>query len=362
MKKKELTKTKKRIRNISILLILIAVVFGITILYKNATKTILNDNPNVNGNTPGNLYNHGLFAESDHTVYFSNPLDKHSLYVMNDDETAATKLSSETVYSLNAVGSYLYYSKNNLNDSNSTSVFRGSLLGAARCNLDGSHVETYYDEYVGTLVLVGNDVYFETFPNDKQKKTTSHKVNTIGIEGGKASEYSKTGFSLACTVGSTVYYAGTENDHNLYSMNFKSKSPVTLVEGNCWMPIVTKNGELYYLDLSNNYALVKTTVNHPTEQTVLVEERISTYNVSDTYIYFQIDDQNNSKLCRIRKDASTNEYEVVAEGNYENINITSRYVYFNVLEHDEETYRTPVNAPVRVVPLSEAVTFEDRTK
>ena len=94
---------------------------------------------------------------------------------------------------------------------------------------------------------------------------------------------------------------------------------------------------------------------------MLVDERISTYNVSDTYIYFQIDHGDDSKLCRIRKDAGTNEYEVIQEGSFEDINITSNYVYFHTFQHDEEIYRTAVNGPIRVQKLEDAVEFDDET-
>lgn len=360
MAKKAPSKAKKIITTLITLAVIAGVIGGIYTVWKVLSNTEYNDNPNANGNTPGNLYNGGLFAETDGKVFFSNPLDKGCLYGMNEDETVATKLSEETVFSLNAYGSYIYYCKNNLNDSNSTSILRGSLLGAARCDLDGKGVVELNNKYTGTIVLVGNDTYFEHYTNDHKNSETSYSIKTIGIQGGESKEFSKDGIPLACTVGSTVYYAGTENDHNIYSMSLRSKAVSTIVEGNCWMPIVTAKGDLYYLDLEDNYSLIKTNVNNTENKTVLVDERISSYNVSDTYIYFQIDDKENSKLCRIRKDASTNEYEVVSEGNYENINITSKYVYFNTLGHKEQTYRTPVNAPVRVTSLSESVEFKDK--
>lgn len=158
--------------------------------------------------------------------------------------------------------------------------------------------------------------------------------------------------NISCTVGSTIYYSGVEEDHNLYKLNTRTRQSVTLLEGNCWMPIVYHSRELYYIDLANNYALVKTTVGKPEEGQILVNERISSYNVSDTYIYFQIDDQENSKFCRIRKDAGMNEYEVIKEGNFHNINITPKYVYFQAFNNPQKTYRTSLNGQVRVQSLS----------
>lgn len=66
-----------------IVTLIFAVIIGAFLLFGGQKKTILNDNVNANGNTPGNLYNGGLFAESDGNIYFSNPLDYGFLYVMD---------------------------------------------------------------------------------------------------------------------------------------------------------------------------------------------------------------------------------------------------------------------------------------
>lgn len=348
-------KKKKNIRSIVTTVIVFAVLIGgITtayILFHRANDTKFNESPNANGNTPGNLYNSGLYAELDGKVYFSNPLDMGRLYVMDSNGKNLKKLSQDTVFSINAYGSYLYYAKNDIETNDSTSIFRGTYLGAYRSNLDGKKVMALYDDYAQTVVLVGNTVYMQCYDNDRDKETTTCNIKSISINGGKAQEYLKNGIDIAGTYGSHIYYIGNDNDHNIYSMNTANKNSSTILEGNCWMPIVSGN-QLYYLDLSDNYSLVKTSVGNAQSGTVLVDERISTYNVSDTYIYFQIDDKENSKLCRIRKDAGTNEYEVVAKGNYENINITSTYVYFHDFNNESITYRTPVNGPVHVQELS----------
>lgn len=361
MAAKKSSSAKKIIIACVIVIVLAAIATGGIYIYRQG-KTHYNSNKSANGNTPGNLYNGGLYTETEDKVYFSNPLDNGCLYEMNPEQTSAKKLSAETVYSLNAYGDYIYYSKNNLNDSNSTSILRGSVLGAARCDLDGKGTISLNDEYTGTLVLVGNDVYYESYTNDQTTDSTLCSIYKNSIDGEDASLYSDDALSLACTVGSTLYYVNTENNHNLYSMNFKTQSPSLLVEGNCWMPVVTKQGELYYLDLDNNYSLVKSSVNNPQNKTVLANGMISSYNVSDTYIYFQLDDGSNSKLCRIRKDAATDEYEVVQEGSFENINVTSRYVYFNEFGNTAMTYRTSTDGPVSVHPLASSVSFDKNGK
>lgn len=46
--------------------------------------------------------------------------------------------------------------------------------------------------------------------------------------------------------------------------------------------------------------------------------------------------------------------EVVAAGNYENINLTSQYAYFNSFGEDVPVYHTPVNGPVSVSTFAAA--------
>lgn len=349
---------KKILITILVVCILGSIIAGLYIIVHYMTKTVLNENLSANGNTPGNLYNNGLFAQLDDKVYFSNPADEGRLYVMNENETSAKKLSGETVYSLNVYGSYIYYSKNNLNDRNSSSVLRGALLGASRCDLDGKRIKDLNDTYTGTIVLIGNDIYFQKYENDHKNGSTSCTIQKVSIAGGKSELFNQSGIDLACTLGTSIYYAGTGNDHNIYRINIKTKSPSLIVAGNCWMPIVSGQ-DLYYIDLDNNYALMKAKLSNPSEGSVLVDERISTYNVTSTYVYFQIDDGENSKLCRIRKDASTNEYEIVMEGNYEQINVTSKYVYFNKFQQRAATYRTLANGPIHVQNFSDVVTIEE---
>ena len=61
------------------------------------------------GNTGGNLYNDGLFCENEGQVFFANPYDENTLYVMNPDETENKKLTTVSVKSINAAGKYVYY-------------------------------------------------------------------------------------------------------------------------------------------------------------------------------------------------------------------------------------------------------------
>lgn len=350
---------KRAITGLIITLIFAGIISALFLL-EGKNQTILNDNSNANGNTPGNLYNHGLFAELEGNIYFSNPLDHGYLYVMDASETTAKKLANESIFSINAYGSYLYFSMRNEDSNPSSSALYNSSSGVYRCDLDGNNLLEFSNSYSDVVTLIGNNVFFQEFENDRVAQSTTWSIKSSGIDKKEPKLLIEKPINIACTKGSTIYYSGVEEDHNLYKLNTRTKQSTTLLEGNYWMPIVYGAKELYYIDLENNYALMKATIGKPEESQILVSERISSYNVSNTYIYFQIDDHENSKLCRIRKDASLNEYEVIKEGNFENINITPKYVYFNSFGNPQKTYRTSLNGPVRVQPLSAVLKMEDK--
>ena len=76
-------------------------------VFKEFQGRIPSNDITVTGNTGGNLNNHGLFAEADGRVYFSNAYDGGCLYSMNPDETDLKKLTSSSVHSINVGGNYL---------------------------------------------------------------------------------------------------------------------------------------------------------------------------------------------------------------------------------------------------------------
>ena len=102
---------KKLVLIITISLLVITASVG-GLIYHYQTKTKYNESY-VNGNTAGNLYNAGLFCESNGTVFFANPDDKYRLYSMDLDGSNLAKISDDTVMYINADSHYVYYVRNN---------------------------------------------------------------------------------------------------------------------------------------------------------------------------------------------------------------------------------------------------------
>lgn len=351
MAKKEKNSTANTVIKIIIFIILIIAAVLSVILYKKRTRFIYNTNPAANGNTAGNLQNDGLFCELDGKVYFSNPFDKGRLYCMDSNGDNVTKLNDETVSSINAYGNYLYFSKNNLTGSNSTAAFRGTLFSAMRCNINGKHLTTLCDKYSGKLVMIGNKVYFQKYENNDKNQTLG-SVYSVGIDNAGLEEAIDSDINPAGVSGTYFYYTGVTNDHNIYRFNSTGNTSTTFFEGNCYM-CIPDGHDLYYIDADDNYKLKKinTTATVKTPETV-INQRISTYNIDSNYIYFQVDDEQNGMLCRMKKNDNT-DYDIIAEGHYEKINTTSRYIYFYKLKETSDAYRTPANGAVHVEKLSD---------
>lgn len=334
-----MNKTLKAILAIAAVLLF----FGISTLIVFFTNRVPMNPSGTIGNTPGNLNNHGLFCEYDGTVYFSNPYDNGSLYSMNPDETNMKKLNSSSVELLNAGGRFLYYFQVNAGGGTGLGYVR-SRSGIYRSALDGSRTTSMNMNTAFHMQLVDNYLYYlvsdEAGPHFyKQKIDQSEEILL-----------SDTIINPACVADGIIYYNGTENDHALYSLNPSTDTVSTVWEGNLWNPIVMGD-YVYYMDVANNYRLCRYSLSADVIE-VLTQDRLDMFNLNETYIYYQKSSQTAPCLMRMYLDGSNP--EVVAEGIFSDINMTSQYVYFHPFDTPAPTYRTPVDGPVSVTTFETA--------
>ena len=120
----------------------------------------------------------------------------------------------------------------------------------------------------------------------------------------------------ACNNG-TIYFNGTETDHYLYGLDTRTDSIYTVYKGNLWYPAY-HNNYIYYMDVSSDYRLCRYSLIDNTVE-ILTTDRVDTFNVGDFFIYYQKNSADSPALMRMELDGSNP--EVVAEGNYTNINI-----------------------------------------
>lgn len=298
----------------------------------------------VTGNTGGNLNNGGLFCELDNKVYFANSYDNGHMYSMNTDQTEVTKVTSSSVSHINGAGNHLYY----FMDSGSGGKGFGYVIrtyGVYRSEIDGSHSSCLVKDGCTTMQLVGDYLYYQRYNN--QDFTKFHKIKTDKSEDFLVSDSI---INPAAAHNGIIYFNGTETDHYLYALDTRTDSIGTVFEGNLWYPVYYQD-YIYYMDLSSDYRICRYLLSNGTVE-VLTNDRADAFNVGGSYIYYQRNDVNSPALMRMGLDGSNP--EVVAEGVYTDIHITSQYVYFRDFYDEINTYCTPTQGMIHVTPFTAA--------
>ena len=316
----------------------------VTLVISSLKGRVPSNDISVTGNTAGNLNNHGLFCELDGKVYFSNAYDNGCLYSMNTDETEVRKLISGNISSINAAGDYLYYFMDTA-DSGTGFGYMIRTYGVYRAKTNGKASVCLVRDGCVTMQLVGDYLYYQRYNN--QDFTKFYKLKTDKSENILVSDEIIN--PAACNNG-IIYYNGQNKDHYLYALDTRTDTSSTVYEGNLWYPIY-QNGYIYYMDVGENYRICRYSLSEQTVE-VLTHDRADSFNVGNSYIYYQKNDTDAPALMRMRLDGS--EPEVVAEGIYENINITSNYVYFNEFNSEVPVYHTPSEGAVNVTAFTAA--------
>lgn len=341
-------------KNILIITIAAVILIGLALLMVFFGRIPENE-PDAMGNTPGNLNNGGYFCESDGRVYFANAYDNYALYSMNPDETDMRKLSGNTVSSINAAGKYLYYYMTSESGSGSGLGYMGQSAGIYRSEKNGRNSTGLGRCNIVTMQLCGNYLYYETY--NSESGTTLDKIK---IDKTDQQTVAKAIINPNCFTNGRIYYNGTDGDHHLYALDVRTDRSSLVWQGDLWNPIVQGN-YVYYMDISENYRLCRYNMTDQIVE-VLTGERLDMFNVYGDYIYYQVSSADSPALKRMRTDGSSQ--ELVREGIYQNINITSEYVYFNTFNESVPVYRTYTYGPVNVTTFEAAreAAFENLTE
>ncbi|MDD5934353.1 MAG: DUF5050 domain-containing protein [Clostridiales bacterium] len=336
------SKSKRNMFLITIVTIAI-IVFFVT---KLSNKTIYNEEDTI-GNTAGNLYNGGLFCERGNYIYFSNFEDDGAIYRMDSDCTNLKKISTDKACFINADENYLYYSRINYIKENPTqTIFTFYNRGIYRTNHNGDKLLLLYKDPSGLLSLHGNEIYYQHY-----NKQTGTKFYQVGIDGKKEKEISDDAILPASYYNGTLYYAGVNKDHFIHAMDLKTKSDTIFYAGNCYMPIATEKG-IYYISLSDNYALAFLDYSSK-EPVILTDQFCSSFNISadGNTIYYQVDGGDHNGIYKL--DLATGASEIIINGNYKNIHVTSKYIFFRDFDETHTYAYEPTSGNLEVFSPSE---------
>lgn len=324
--------------------IAIAVCIGAVILHNN-TKTKFYDTDCL-GNNAGNLYNNGYFCESDHTIYFKNMADNGTLYSMDLDMNNFKKLNGDKVSYINANGPYIYYSRMNLNDKVTEVLFNVNCTGLYRCDTDGKSIKNLYTDPTGLACQYGNTVFYQHY-----NKKTGLSLYKVGIDGNDENKISDDAIIPGCFKDGKMYYSGVDNNHYIMSYDIKNNISSTFLNQRGMYPLICDD-YLYYMDIDNNYCISRYPLKGGKPE-IVVKDRCANYNlsISGKYLIYQTDASDNNHLCKL--DLNTGDVTILMDGNYENINVTSNYIFFNQFKSDKTFYlengtniAKPFNPPV----------------
>lgn len=324
-------------------LVLIVTVLGGVFYGLNRMRQIPDNPPTATGNLAGNLYNQGLFCEEDGVVYFSNPYDGGAMYVMNPSETEIKKLLKYSCKWINAEGDYLYYYQST-DGADAIAGFGGHMMGVFRSKKDGSRTKCLDKTLSGTIALAGNNLYYQHYTNVNKEGMTLYK---IGIDKKEYAQISKDIIDPSCVQNGNIYFSGTNGDHSLYYLDTTRDEIIPLTsQVPFYNPLVAEDGNtVYYMNVMDNYSLHKYILSSG-EDVKLTGDRVDCFNMTGDYIFYQKNDKEAPALMRMRLDGS--EAEIVAEGNYTAINVTSQFVYFMRFGEDYRMFHAPIYGPVSV--------------
>ena len=296
------------------------------------------DNPvGTVGNHAGNLYNDGLFCEYDGKVYFSNPYDENTMYVMNSDESEIKKLGTVGVNSINAAGKYIYYYQNSIGDGSGLG-YAVKTTGMYRMTNNGKDYLCLKRDPVGSLLLIDNDVYYQHFDSSEgvslDRISTDKESETANVLAGV--------ITPASAVDSVLYFADPENNFYLYSYDTRYGSKSCILSRRVYNPVYHSDGYIYYMDIDSTYEIHRFNP-FTAEVERLSTDRAETFNVYGNMIYYQT---NSSQPALMRMQTDGYGLEVVAYGMFENINITSNYVYYNEYGSPTPVYKQSLYGPV----------------
>jgi len=293
----------------------------VVILYAyNRGRTYYNDE-NISGNTAGNIYNGGLFCERNGKIYFSYDKAGGALYVMDSDLGNPKKLRNDKAVFINVDDNYIYYVRANDTNNSDTEYMMFYNSGVYRIKLNGSGLKAYTSDPSSYLTLKGNNIYFQ-----KYDVATGFSLYKYRIDGEFHRLLVKDAAAPAYVTDSGLYYTPYAHNQGIKLIDLKSYITYQAYEGSYSHPIF-RDGYIYYMDAARDNKIYRMNLDGSGKE-LLVDNRCSTYNITNSgiYLYFQLDDQANNGIYRLKLD--TMETSRLLEGDYKHINVTEKYVFF----------------------------------
>lgn len=307
----------------------IALVIIVLIIITSSGGKAKQNSGTVCGNSVGNMYNRGLFCEYDGYIYFSNPADDGTLYKMTTDCTNVKKVYDDKVIYINADGNYLYYVRINNQRNDGGSFIPLYNTGIYRINRTGSaSLKSILRGPSGAVLLYGNTLYYQNYD-----ETAGLRLYSIATDGTGNSPVLEDSLVPSSVYDGYLFTSHFAKDRNLVKYKLPEMTESTVIEGLTAYPIAVKTGIFFINAVSHHICRT----DYTGEYTVIIDVPCAIYNVSldGRYIFYQ-SEQSTGNYIGVY-DTETGDNRKILDGNYHNLNVTSKYIFFSTLD-DSTTY------------------------
>lgn len=327
-----MAKKKKSGNKAVVVIILIVAVLALIAfaVFGRSMSRVSKNPPGTLGNFGGNINNEGLFCQDGDTVYFINTLDNNFIYSMNVDCTDYKLVQDVSARYLNSAGNFLYYNQTGAGDTSSYG-FIGNMNGIYRLKKGGRGNTKGLDRAKAKqLILIGDNVFYQHY--DDSNGITLYRCS---VNGGDREEVYKGIVNLSCVIDETILFPDQDRNFEVYTLDTKTGNTSPFINTRMYNPVYN-DGYIYYISIDDKYRLYRFDLNKRTEEK-LTDDRVDCFNVIGNVLFYQKNDKQSPALIRMNVDGRS--MSVVAEGNYENINITTLYTYFHEFGHPQQMYR-----------------------
>ncbi len=321
-------------KKLCMILIAIFVIFtGLYTFWK--VKPYFNKNEeNLIGNTAGNLNNGGYFCESDGIVFFANSYDGNRLYSMNLDESNIQKVCDSVVQYINADSKNIYYYQVEAGKESAVGI-PAKFNGIYYINRKGGSIHCLDKTPCKVVKLLGNHIYYQRY-DTKKIELSLYEVDLLKQS---TKQLLEDEVNPACMIGNNIYYTGVLDQKYLNTYDVTTGESFVLNEETTWNPDV-QGDYVYYMDMQNGYKLTRYQLS-TREVTVLSKDRVDLFLVTDNEIFYQRNSTTNAALMVMNKDGSNP--QVIAEGNYSDLNATRQNLYFHAFGSTVPLYKIALN-------------------
>ena len=240
---------------------------------------------NTEGNSIGNLNEHGLLAKQGDWIYF-NDSEVDLFRKQTTDESEREILGECNPYYINVLGEWIYYCE-------------WSDKSLCKMKIDGSEKQILLDEYVDYVYVEDDWIYYK---GNEDNNSILCRMRTDGSENEKIFD------DAYCVYQGRIYYKKEvpNSEYQLCSISIGGSDEKVLVNGRIRYLNIDDDW-IYYRGDDEDYCLYKMKIDG-TEKTCLTTVSASNIIVWDEWIYFiaydEDDELETDMIYRINKDGT----------------------------------------------------------